>query len=669
MAADSGLARAIRFKSVVAAITLCAVSPSLQGQVFRSGAELRVIDVVVTGNDGRPVTDLGVNDFAVMEDGERRIVKFVTPISVPETPPMTDHRSAPPSDVWTNESTASRRIFAIVIDDLSTGASDTAKARSVARRFIDRVPDGDLVSVVFTGQQAGAQEFTSDKVRLMRAVDHFVGRSAIPGIDGVSSDEPTDMAVMQRGTLQNEPRQNVQRMLQTLVNVTDWLSSVEDRRKAILLVTAGLPVALSEALLAGADNADVLGGSGANALFARLIARASIANVALYPLDYQGLSTPLSRELGKSSFGGISPLAVMADETGGFAAIHTNDVDQLFDTIIRDSSAYYLIGYEPAAEERDARNAHRSRIVVRSRLDGTTVRNRRSYIAMPKRPSQSRENVAARLLSNPLPSGALDLRVQATVFPNGRNRGRVVAILEVSGQGLAVVADRAQQTVALTYHLVATDVTGKVRAAEAQTVTLNLSADRLRQILDSHLRVVGQLDLPPGAYRLRVGVVNQTSHGVVAGDVDVPDYRSRRTRATGVLLASGETAKAPVRREDYAPFEGRLPAVPTNQRSFARGEPLEAYLEVYCADQAPRPVRDAAVPSVTATIETISGERIADVPVIVRGRASGIGGSPIYAAQATVRTVALPAGDYVLRFSINSESAEALNSAVAFSVR
>lgn len=221
---------------------------------------------------------------------------------------------------------------------------------------------------------------------------------------------------------------------------------------------------------------------------------------------------------------------------------------------------------------------------------------------------------------------------------------------------------------ALTYHLVATDVTGKVRAAEAQTVTLNLSADRLRQILDSRLRVVGQLDLPPGAYRLRVGVVNQTSHGVAAGDVDVPDYRSRRTRATGVLLASRETAKAPVRRGDYAPFEGRLPAVPTNQRSFARGEPFEAYLEVYSEDRAPKAGRDAAVPKVTARIETTSGERIAEVPVSVGGRARGIGGSPTYAAQATVRTAALPAGDYVLRFSINSESAEALNSAVAFSV-
>lgn len=668
-AANSGLTGGIRSGAVVAIIAWCAIAPDLQGQVFRSGAELRVIDVVVTGKDGRPVSGLGDSDFTVTEDGERRIVKFATPISVPEAPPTTGHRLAPPSDVWTSESTASRRIFAVVIDDLSTRAGDTAKARSVVRRFIDRVPDGDLVSVVFTGQQTGAQEFTSDKARLMRVVDQFVGRSVMQDIDPVASDDPEDMAVMQRRTLMGEALQDVERMMQTLVNVTDWLSSVEDRRKAVLFVTAGLPVELSQALLAGADSANVSGGSGASALFARLIERASLANVALYPLDYQGLATPLSRELGESSFGGISPLAVMADETGGIAAIHTNDVDRFFDAMIRDSSAYYLIGYEPAVEERDARKARRRRIVVRSRLEGTTVRSRRSYIAAPQRSSQSRGSMADHLLSNPLPGGALDLRVQATVFPNGRNRGRVVAILEVSGQGLAVVADRGQQTIAVTYQLAAADVTGKVRATETRTVTLSLSADRLRQVLDSRLRLVGHLDLPRGTYRLRVGVVNQTSHGVTAGDIDVPDYPPRQTGATGVLLATRDAAHAPVRREDFAPFEGRLPAVPTNQRSFARGEPLDAYLEVYSGDQASKAVRDAAVPSVTARIETASGEKVAEVPVIVDGRSRGIGGSPTYAARATVSTATLPAGDYVLRFSVDGESTEALTSAVAFAVR
>lgn len=667
-AVDSCSARVMLFKSVVAAVTLCGVSPSLHGQVFRSGADLRVLDIVVTGNDGRPVNGLGVNDFEVMEDGERRIVKFVTPIAVPEASRVIDRRPASSGDVWTNESTASRRIFAIVIDDLSTRASDTARARSIVRRFIERVPDGDLVSVVFTGQQTGAQEFTSDKARLRRTVDQFVGRNAIPDLDSVTSDDPTSMAVMQRGGALNETRPNVQRMMQTVINVTDWLSSVEDRRKAILFVTAGLPVALTQAILAGADSPDLRGGAGTSALFARLLARASLANIALYPLDYQGLATPLNRELTQSSFGDISPLAVLADQTGGVAAVHANDVDRLFDTMIQDSSAYYLIGYEPAVEERDEKRARRHRIVVRSRVKGTTVRNRHSYITAPTRRGP-RESTAADLLSSPLPGGSLGLRVQATAFPSGRNQGRVIVVLEVSGQDLAVVPDRVQQTVALTYRLVATDVNGKVRAAQAETVTLRLSDDRLQQIADAGVRVLGQLDLPPGSYRLRASVVNQASHGVAAGDVDVPDYRKRRAGVSGVLLASRDSAKAPVRREDYAPFKGRLPAVPTTQRSFALEEQIEAYLEVDAEDQRPQVERATEVPTVTATIETKSGQMVAAIPVTVGARARGIGGGQAYRVHATVKTAGLPAGDYVLRFSASIEPATMLSQLVAFSVR
>ena len=73
------------------------------------------------------------------------------------------------------------------------------------------------------------------------------------------------------------------------------------------------------------------------------------------------------------------------------------------------------------------------------------------------------------------------------------------------------------------------------------------------------------------------GVVNRDSHGVVAGDVDVPDYGKDRLSASSVLLTSTDSARTPVRREDFGPFEGRLTAAPTSRRAFGPREEIETY--------------------------------------------------------------------------------------------
>lgn len=651
------------------------LAPSLLAQVFRSGVDLRVIDVVVTGSDGRPVTGLGVDDFDVSEDSERRAVRFVTPVSMPD-PPSADRELDAPGDVWTNVGTASRRIFAVVLDDLSTRASDTAKARYVVRRFIERVPDGDLVSIVFTGQQTGAQEFTSDKARLGRILENYVGRNPMPDLDSITGDDPSGMTMMQRGMARGETKGNFERTLQTLVNVSEWLSSVEDRRKAILFVTAGLSPTLASAFLGGLDGPRSLpdgprefaGGAGAAGLFTRLVAQAALANVALYPLDYQGLSTPFNREMSNSTLGAISELAVMADETGGVAAIHTNDVDGLFDTMIRDSSAYYLIGYEPSAGQDDPNKALAHRITIRTRTPGQTIRSRTSYVSGPKPTAQASKRAATHLLSSPLPGGPLDVRLQAAVFAKGDNKGRVVAVLDVAGDRLAVDESGRGKTISLTYQLAATDVNGKVQAADTQTVTLRLSDERLGQIVDTGVRVVTLLDLKPGWYRVRAGVVNGDSHGVVAGDVDVPDYGKNGPGASAVLLASTDSARTPVRREDYGPFEGRLTAAPTSRRSFGPHERIETYLEVHADEGTEKRVTPEANPVVTAALRTASGTFVSRVPVTVGAREKGIGGGRVHPVRATLGMADLPAGACVLEFFVGAD-ATVSTQRVVFTVR
>jgi VWFA-related protein len=639
-------------------------APLVSGQVFRSDVSLRVVDVVVTARDGRPVVGLAAKDFEVIEDGERRAVTFVTPVAIPESASR-DGGTGSSTDVWTNTSAKSRRVFAVVLDDLNTSASDSARARAVVRRFIERVPPGDLVALVFTGQQTGAQEFTNDKLRMLRSLDRYVGRNPVPPADLISSDDPRDMQSMMRGALQGETVRNVQRTLTTLLNVTNWLSSIEDRRKAILFVTAGLAPELTQSLLGGLETPDQSRqGAGTSALFSRLIASAAHANVAIYPVDYQGLAAPLDRTLPAS---GLSPLTVIAGETGGVAAVRTNDPSRLYDVLVQDSSEYYLVAYEPSGHDDQARQARRHKLVVRVHREGVTVRARTSYVS--QQPSARRDAARTQLLSSPLPGGNLGVRLQASVFPSRGVGGRVMVLLEVSGEDLARVRREGNEALDLTYQVAATDLNGKAVDVDAHTISFNLSDDRQDKIGRSYVRVVAQLALRPGTYRLRAGVVHGTAHGVVAGDLDVPDFRRESLAASAVLLVSSESALVPVRREDYEPFRDRLSAAPTSNRAFGQHEKLEAYLEVHTKVRGR--VRDGSSEGlrVNAVLQSASGQVVSDVPLSVGTLGRGIGGGQVVPVHATFTAVGLAVGDYALVFSFTDGSGLRLQRLTSFSVR
>jgi Ca-activated chloride channel family protein len=70
---------------VGAVVSLEAQQPtdSAGQSVFRSGASLVALNVTVTGPDKRPVAGLGVDDFAVYEDGVRQQVSFFESAAVP----------------------------------------------------------------------------------------------------------------------------------------------------------------------------------------------------------------------------------------------------------------------------------------------------------------------------------------------------------------------------------------------------------------------------------------------------------------------------------------------------------------------------------------------------------------------------------------------------------
>jgi VWFA-related protein len=177
----------IRRSALLGAVCLASAAGVVHGlgrqtppQPFRSGA--LVVEVVVLARDqaGHPVTDLTRAELTVAEEGVTQKVVAFDRISVPlfhtgDSPasPVT----APARDVSTNETIGGARVFILVLDALHVAPNRVVAVRRYARQFIEQyVGPGDLAAVISPGGVASATEdFTSDKARLLAALDSFTG--------------------------------------------------------------------------------------------------------------------------------------------------------------------------------------------------------------------------------------------------------------------------------------------------------------------------------------------------------------------------------------------------------------------------------------------------------------------------------------------------------------
>ena len=114
-------------------------------------------------------------------------------------------------------------------------------------------------------------------------------------------------------------------------------------------------------------------------------------NTAIYAVDPRGLA-PFEFDLSTAGQANVSltkdramldstmdTLRILADETDGRAIVNSNDLDRGLRQIVRDSSAYYLLGYTSTLSQPDGKF---HKINVRVKRPGLQVRARPGYLAM-----------------------------------------------------------------------------------------------------------------------------------------------------------------------------------------------------------------------------------------------------------------------------------------------
>jgi VWFA-related protein len=713
---DGATSRVLRGALLLLAAAATGTAPGgrqAQGQ-FRSGVELVEIPVIVRDRDGRLVTDLKQDDFQISEQGTAQTITAFGRISIPVSrgviTPSRPASAAVAPDVSSNEHVADARIFVLVLDAQHVAAQRSIVVRRLARQFIERhMGPTDLVAVVSPGGlESATQDFTTDKARLLAAIDRFAGsklRSAAVELEeekqalergGValhSGKDPSD----------DERALRAQALTSVLQALARHLDRIEHRRKALLLFSEGIEY----------DTMDVMGtvqrhASDVMHATERAIRALMRANVSVYAADPRGLNsaegdlieTPLFRPTpsfvtGPSPEGdfarSIRTLRDVSEATGGFAAVDGNDADAAFARIVEESSHYYILGYVPA---RPVKPDEFREIAVRVSRPGVQVAARKGYggptaqqqavrpepstepslpgvFSLPQRgrrsdsvaieapapgrtPNASANDVRT-LLASPLPLAGLPMRVHAIPSVADRSRGTVQVIVEVLGRGLQFARRDGRSRERIDLALLTVDSGGKAANGRSTRIDLRLTNEELQRVQATGVRWITRLELASGAYQLRVAAKAESTGttGLVTADVDVPRLEPNRpalgaitmtSLASSLMITSGDNAA------DASP--------PSAARTFVLGDRLTAAFDVYA------PASLATEWDLTAQVEFPNGSKSVLLEKKIAGGPGPLRKQPI---AIPIDTSTLPVSPCVLRVMLGGAEAR-VERAIAFEV-
>jgi hypothetical protein len=405
--------------------------------------------------------------------------------------------------------------------------------------------------------------------------------------------------------------------MDTLKNAATALAMIPHRRKAVLLVSQGLPVSVEDIVTnqysAGAFDA-----------LKEFILTAQRSNIAIYTMDPCGLDSDPG-----CSTASRQNLRTLAEHTGGFAVTNTNAPESSVDRVIAETGTYYLIGYASPALPYDGR---RHRIKVRTRESGLQVRAREGYFSPRRAPGgKATPSPIDALIAAPIQSRGLTMRVVAVPAPLAARPGGTVAV------GIELLSADAARAETIDFTLVAIDSNGAIRTRQRFKSTFTPTGAPSA----GWTRLGSRVDVAPGKYQIRLAAVGAKGPGgSVFTEVTVPKF-------TDDLALGGLSLGTPMLSSDrlaelIAPV---LPLVPLPARDFPAGVPLVAQL----------PIRAKANEDGAIKIEARLSRNGGDAAVLPASTASQVG---FTGPAGAVYQVALPSslepGTYRLTVGVAS---------------
>jgi len=390
--------------------------PASQQPTFRSATALVEVDVIVLDRQGNFVPGLRAADLSLFEDGKpQKIQQFY----------MVTHDLGTSVDSVASEYAAqaqygAHRVFVLVFDEGHLAHDSLMRVKHGAEQFIrDQISAGDVGGVFVNGGMYKGR-LTTDKAELLAGVRSvtpaFDNRQAllapfrefprIPGethatriADGARelvdelgvracNDSPfecqlagglqqVENLIQQKARLYvRQARMLTARTLQNLQAAARGLSRIPGR-KTVVFMSEGFYVEESRGILE------------------TIAAQAARGGTAIYSIDGRGLTNGTSpnpdvvrADRARSTVfdTGEDGPTILTAGTGGFMVRNIDDMARAFGLIVRDTSTYYVIGYQP---ENSAMDGKVRKIEVKAGAPGLKVRARKGYAAVALPPQET----------------------------------------------------------------------------------------------------------------------------------------------------------------------------------------------------------------------------------------------------------------------------------------
>ncbi|MCM3869318.1 MAG: VWA domain-containing protein [Pyrinomonadaceae bacterium] len=551
---------------------------SAPDDVVRITTRLVQTDVVVTDKNDKIVSDLGLADFELYDNGKKQDLNFIEfvsattgrrvegnkPSSAPLTPagvPLTSEIDGQPGisakDV--------KRVVAFVVDDLTIPVQDINPVRNLLLDFVNnKMRDGDLVAIVrVIGGKGLLQQLTSDRQLLRRAIaaiqpiSHPYAVSnrpdeafpSGPGAFTASSANTEiqiatdDLAGVSDNPEISSPSDDINqffRGLSTLTSamfVTDSLKEIPGH-KNVVIISGGIPI--FEARSSGVPFTNV------TYLLNQLSDRAVRSGVVINTLDPRGLNaSPGVLGFNRTETRANYESELMGRPTGfgrggaadqaTFGPLLAGGAERLgLATVAKATGGVSVVNTNDFSAGMDKIMARSEgyyllaytpggefdrkfhKLEVKVKRAGLKTYHHSGYAAREDKPRELRtkEEQIVAAASSPLSRRDIDVTPNVTIKLMPPNNSEVDLHLLIDANKLTFNEVGGKHQASLDIVGFIFDQLGKQRGGFSETVVLNLSNENYQRAKTEGLTYSATTQLPPGYYQVR-SVVREASSGSI----------------------------------------------------------------------------------------------------------------------------------------------------------
>jgi hypothetical protein len=279
---------------------------------------------------------------------------------------------------------------------------------------------------------------------------------------------------------------------------------------------------------------------------------------------------------------------MLANGTGGFVIINTNDLLSGLEKIAKEQNQYYLLGYTPA----EAKEGSCHTIKVKVERAGTVVRARSGYCNIPPQDQLAGDPVEKEMEAHAAAQspGGFTALLADPYFYTSANTARVNVAVDLPSSEIKPEKEKGKLHAEVDILGIAYKADGTAAARFSDTVKLDFGdKQELQNFQTKPLHYENQFDVAPGNYNLKVVFKSGRNFGTVETPLIVDPWDGKHFTVSAMAFSTEYRKVASDNTGlDAQLLEGRTPLiakgveiVPSGKKQIKKSESGVIYVEVY----------------------------------------------------------------------------------------